>query len=673
MTNIFQYRIRGFAALLVLLTLMFTSACEEDLDGTSGEPELLSFGPSGVKHGEEIIFIGTNFDQISSIEFRPEVMVTKEDFTAQTAGEIRLNVPAAAEAGHILLHTSDGDTIRSKSILNFEVPVNITGITPEARPGDNITISGDKVNWIESVTFTSEQVVEQAEFVSQSISELVVTVPMEAQSGFLIFSSGGTEPLTFGSEEQLTVTVPEVTALTPASIRHTANLSISGTDLDLITSAAFTADTVLAANFVSQSATEIVLPVPATTETGTITLMQRSPITVETSELTILLPVATATSPVPATPGVDNLTITGTDLDLVAELIFAGAGSVSSFVSQSETEIVVAVPEGATLGPISYVTIHGYEGGLGAVLVIPADGPPPLIVSLYEEGLSTGGEGGGWSSTTDFNSSENAREGSVSMKVTYTGDWGGGAQIGTWGQDPVSVSGTEVFAFSIFGTDGTDGQNIQVVVKDGTSEYSVQVPFAAGEWTDVEIPLEDLGNMTQFTELFFQNTDQWQGTVYIDRVGFSLAGGPPTLSVIMYDDASTDLVGQGGGWGGAATDWANTENVREGDNAIKATFAGGYGGAAQFGTWDQGAFSISGTSVFAFSVFGSDVAGVNLQVLIKDGSANEYTQQVAVTGGEWQDVEINLADLGSFDSVSEVFFQDTDWSGTVYIDYVGFR
>lgn len=664
--------LKGFVLLFLLTSLVVVTSCEED-DPVSDEVILLSFGPSGVKHGDEITFIGENLDKVTSIVFKPSVEVTSDAFNSQSSAILKVTVPQAAEAGKILLKTPKGD-IESLSILNFEVPVTINSITAEAKPGTNITITGEKINWIERVTFASDVVVEKVEFMSQSMTEMVVQVPMEAQSGFLIFATGGTEPLTFGSEEQLEVTLPVVSSISPTSIRHTGNLTIAGTDLDLVTSVIFNPDTVT--EFVSQSASQIVVMVPATTEDGTLTLTQASPVNIVTSEtLAVILPKVTSVSPIPAVPGEDDLTITGTDLDLIEELTFAGAGSVSSFISHTETEIVVAVPDGAGLGPIGYVSIHGYEAGLGAVLIIPSDGPPPLIVPLYEDAITTlGGEGGGWSSTSDFASTENAREGSASIKVTYTGDWGGGAQIGTWGQSPIPVSGTQVLAFSIFGTEGTGGQSIQVLVKDEASaEYAYMVEIEAGAWKDVEIPLTELGNMTQFSEIFFQNTDEWQGTVFIDRIGFSMAGAPPTLVVVMYDDASTDLVGQGGGWGGATTDWANAENARQGSNAIKATFAGGWGGAAQFGTWDLSPISVAGTTVFAFSVFGADVADTNIQVLIKDGGGAEYSRQIAVTGGEWQDVEIPLSELGTFTEVSEVFFQDTDWSGTVYIDYVGFR
>ena len=306
--------------------------------------------------------------------------------SSKSATKIEIVVPNDAEAGKVTLKTPKGDVV-SKTIISFDVPVVINSITAEAKPGTNITITGEFLNWIESVTFTSDVLVEKDDFVSLSQTQLVITVPMEAQSGFLMFSSGGTEPMMFSSAEELIVTIPAVTSLNPEAIRHTSNLTISGTNLDLITEIVFFENiSVLAVDFVSQSETEIVLSVPATVEKGTITLKQRSPVEITTSqELEIILPVGASVTPTPAVPGQENITIAGTDLDLVAQLMLPGGITVSStsFISQSETEIVMLFPEDAKSGVVSYRTIHGYENSLGVAVIIPSAGLPPLLVSLY--------------------------------------------------------------------------------------------------------------------------------------------------------------------------------------------------------------------------------------------------------------------------------------------------
>lgn len=672
MKNILRYITQSLAFIFLLASVAVFTSCEDEDATSTGIVELKSFGPVGVKHGEMIQFVGINLDQVSSIVFANGATVSS--FVSKTPTRIEIIVPNDAEAGHVTLKTPKGDVV-SKTIISFDVPVVINSITEEAKPGTNITITGEFLNWIESVTFTSDVLVEKDDFVSQSQTEVVITVPMEAQSGFLTFSSGGTEPMTFSSAEELTVTLPAVASLSPEAIRHTSNLTITGTDLDLITEIVFFEDiSVLAEDFISQSVTEIVVSVPATVEKGTITLKQRSPVDIITSqELEIILPVGTSVTPTPAVPGVDNITIVGTDLDLVAQLMLPGGITVSStgFISQSETEIVMLFPEDAKSGVVNYRTIHGYENTLGVAVIIPSAGLPALLVSIYEESLTTlMGQGGGWSSTTDFASTENAREGSYSMKVTYTGNYGGGGQGGTWGMSPISVVGTEVFAFSVYGGAGTDGKQLNVNVKSSADNIRT-VTIKEGEWTDFELPLSELGNMTEVTEVWFQN-HEWLGSIYIDRVGFGFPAGPPELTIVAYDDAVSSLFGGGGGWGETSTDFANIENVRQGSSAIKATFVNSWGGAAQLGTWGKDDVAIAGMTYFAFSVYGGDgTDGKELNVNIKLDADNP--QIVVIKEGEWLDVAIPIADFGGLTAIKEIWFQDRGFAGDVYIDYIGFR
>jgi len=671
MKSNFYKIIQNLTLFSALVGFVFLMSCEDE-DADTSKIELKSFGPSGVQHGEMIQFFGVNLDQVTAIVFANGVEVSAGEFQSKSSNKIEIIVPDAAEAGKVTLKTPQGDIV-SKSMISFDVPVIINSITAEAKPGTNITINGEFLNWIETVTFTSDLLVEQEDFVSQSQTELVVTVPMEAQTGLLLFTSGGTEPMSFNSDEELIVTLPVISSISPESITHEADLTIAGTDLDLITEVVFNEGiSVAAENFVSQSETEIVVTVPVPTETGIITFKQMSPIDVVLSqELTIILPVGVSVIPVPAVPGQDNITITGTNLDLVGSLTLPPDFIIesSSFISQSETEIIVAVPADVSQGGISYETIHGYSNTLGVALILPGAGPAPLIVPVYEDALEpTVGEGGGWNATTDFASTENPRTGSHSVKVTYTGAWGGGGQFGTWGKSDLDVSATEVFIFSVYGGVGTDGAGLNVGL-NGNAD--VQVTISEGEWLDFEIPLADWGGLTAITEIWFQDRG-FSGDIYIDHIGFGLPSGPPPLTIVAYDDAVSDLMGQGGGWGGASSDFGSIENVREGSNSIKVTFAGDWAGAAQLGTWGKDNLSIAGMTVYAFSVYGGPgTDGFELNANIKLDTDNP--QIVTIKEGEWIDVEIPIADFGALTEITEIWFQDRGWSGEIYIDYIGFR
>lgn len=503
---------------LVLAVVVFTS-CEDDGGKDSGQVELLSFGPSGVHLGDEIVFIGKNLNKVTAIVFPPSVEVPSSAFTSMTKETIKLNVPNNVEPGKVILKTPDGD-IESKTIFSLEVPVTISSITAEAKPGTNVTITGENINWIDSVTFYNGLVVTKENFVSQSQTELVVTVPMEAQTGFLTFYTGGTEPLTFDSEEPLTVTLPVVTVLTPGSIRHTENLTLTGTDLDLVTKIDFSGGaSVSAANFVSQSETEIVVAVPATTTKGPLTLTVPSGLTVETDdELTIILPNVTAFSPSSTdqhTPGA-TLTLTGTNLDLVGSIKFpnvANAVQAADFVSQSATQIQVVIPTGAQGGTVIVNTIHNFA----VAVSLPFGNQLTLAKVIFDDAVQTPFQfGGGWGgATTDASNTENPRIGTVAVKATFAGGYSGACQFGNWGSGgTLDTSGMTYLAFSIYGETGTDGKTL--LVNFAGAQKSVTV--AEGTWTDVKISLADFGSPASVAELSFQDAG-WSGTVFIDQIG----------------------------------------------------------------------------------------------------------------------------------------------------------
>jgi hypothetical protein len=497
------------------MSFVFFMSCEDDKEAKSSQVELLSFGPSGIKHGEEIRFIGNNLDKVTAVIFAPSVEVSQSSFTSKTSEEIKLIVPPTVETGKVVLKTPDGD-IESKTVLSLEVPVVISAFTPEAKPGTDITITGEFINWIESVIFASNLVVEKANFVSQSQTELKVTVPWEARTGFLVFNTGGTEPLEITTEEPLTVKLPAASMLSPGAIRHTDNLTITGTDLDLVTQIEFGGGaTITSSEFISQSETEIVVSVPSTTTDGNLVFTAPSGLEVEAGMLTIILPNVTVFSP-PDTddhnPGV-LLTMTGTDLDLIGKLTFPNVPDpVTEFENQSTTQLQVVIPDGATGGTVVITTIHDFT----VPITVPFGDQLTLATVIFDDEVHAPlGAGGGWGGvTTDPANTEQVRVGAKAIKVTFVGSWGGGAQFGNWSGSSVSTAGTSFYAFSIYGGPGTGGQSINVNVAGTVLEVAIE----EGTWKDVQIPLSDFNNPAEISEIWFQDRG-WSGDVYIDQIG----------------------------------------------------------------------------------------------------------------------------------------------------------
>jgi len=460
MTKILFNR-RLLSMVFFVLVIGFVTSCEKDKNVNSGKVELLSFGPTGAKHGDTLRFFGINLNKVTSIKFAGGATVEQKDFKQQTSELILLIVPQAAEKGYVTLKTSDGDIV-TKTILNLAVKTTVLSFTAQARPGENITITGTYLNWVNKIIFARDKVVQT--FVSKSLNQLVVTVPADAETGPLILFYSGTDSANTQTADTLKVTLPIVTSLAPNPVKHQTNLTITGTNLDLTKKIWFTGVSTAVTSFVSQSATQLVIIVPAGTKKGKITLEAASGIqTISSMDLDVVLPSVTTMSPNPIDPGT-NLTVTGTNLDLTTSITFQNAPAVTSFISQTATQIVVKVPAGVTRGKISLAVLNSTLTVLSPdILEINGSIPPPTIsFPIYNDIVTSnwnGWIGGGWGGTKDLNNTSPVREGTKSVKIDYSGGWGSPLQLGG---ASVSLSPFTSFKISIYGGPGSGGKKINI-------------------------------------------------------------------------------------------------------------------------------------------------------------------------------------------------------------------
>src|SRR5829696_7246518 len=596
-----------FLLCFVISVGVFT-ACKKDKDASSSKVELFSFGPTGAKHGDTLRFIGNNLNKVTAIELTG-AKVEQSAFIQQNTELITIIVPKETQQGFVTLKTPSGDIV-TKTKLNLNVPVKITTMTAQARPGENITITGDYLNWVNRITFEKNKVVDT--FVSKSLNQLVVKVPADAQTGKLMLSTGGTEPMEIITDSVLKVTLPSITALSPNPVKHQANLTITGTNLDLAKQILFTGVKKPVTTFVSQSATQIVVKVPDSSTKGKITLVAASGVTVQsTDDLTLVLPATTSLSPNPIYAGADltimgtnldlvsaisftgvktavktfvsqsptqlvvkvpdsttkgkltfsiinaavtsqssddltiilpsitslspnpidigaDLTITGTDLDLVSAISFPGVSApVTTFVSQSATQIVVKVPVGTAKGKLTFSVVKSAATvQSGTELTInggPAEVPFKLVV--YDDAINSGWQiWNGWGNTNDPANTERVKSGTKAIKITYS-DAYGGFQLHPNNTFPLPNPTYTTLRLSIYaGANATATSRVAVYAKDATDPTDAQtkiLTLVPGTYTTYEIPLTAFtNNPAKINELVIKNYGTANIVIYVDEIGF---------------------------------------------------------------------------------------------------------------------------------------------------------
>ncbi|HEY8689970.1 MAG TPA: IPT/TIG domain-containing protein [Chitinophagaceae bacterium] len=504
---------RLFAFICVISFLVLS--CKKNNDVTSSSKTvLLSFGPTGARPGDTLRFIGTNLDKVTSIQLIG-ASVDKANFKQQTSTLILIIVPSTTEKGYVTLKTPDGDIV-SKTQLNIGVTATITSITAQARPGENITITGNYLNWVTQITFAKNKVVQT--FVSKTINQIVVTVPVDAETGPLVLKYLGTDSLEVQTKDTLKVTLPIVISLSPNPVKHQTNVTITGTNIDLVKKVIFSGVSTPVTTFVSQSATQLVVSVPASTTKGKVTLEAASGVqTVSTIDLDVVLPSITSMSPNPIDIGA-NLIITGTNLDIVKSIAFVGvANAVTSFVSQTATQIVVKVPIGTLTGKPTFSILNStLTVKSNNDLQINGSTVAPIII--YDDAITSawnGWIGGGWGGTKDLNNTSPVKSGSKSIRIDYTsGGYGVPLQLG--GAN-ISLAGYTSLKFSIYGGTGSSGKSVNV----GFNEVDGKtITIVEGQWTDFTIPLSQISSTTTLSFLYLKNySASGDFTIYVDNLG----------------------------------------------------------------------------------------------------------------------------------------------------------
>ncbi len=432
-------------AALVAMT-GFTSCSEDDLDTnqySKSGVNILGFGPMPVTRGETMRLTGTQLNNVKEVLFpegnqklTPATTYISAEFKVQNAEEMTVTIPDQCVPGQLRLVTNSGDTVVSASNITFAEEIKVTSFTPSpVHPGNIVTIKGEYVWNIGQVVFFDHVAVDAADFVKNTRNEIQVRVPMEAKSGEVAYNDGsdGADNTVMGS---LSVDAAKVTGVSNANPEFGELITITGENLDLVTSIDFPAvpDVAFAQPMDPSDGKSIQVTVPANTVSGTVTLNSASGLTTSI-DITVPLATVSSTDPVKDVKAGQTITIKGSKLDRITQLVLPAieAPLQKGEFTQSATQISFVVPEGMGDGKVILVQHENYS--------VESD-----KISMYSE----------------------APETTIWAGNFYIGNWNAGMQELAWGGYDWSTAKA--------------GQVLTVYLKPDMSEGWSQIRVGNGSW-----------------------------------------------------------------------------------------------------------------------------------------------------------------------------------------------
>lgn len=415
--------------------ISFTSCQGDDVDTNqfTGGISLNVFGPCPVARGGELRFIGSGMNQVTAISIPGCADIT--DIQVISDREIRVTVPQEAEEGYVILKTPAGD-IQTETKITYTEPISLESFSPtNVLPGETITITGDYLNLMQKVIFADEVEVDYTDFIEHTRQRITLTVPEEAQSGLIILSDTAEIPNQIYSEEELTVILPSVNNVSQLDNAKPGNtVEIQGQHLNLVKQVRTSNGS--EAEFVVTNDEILRFEIPADATDGEMVMVPASGVEVPVANLTMAVPTDVQATPATGLRAGSTLTLTGKNMELIANVTFPNVAEPVALASQTEEQATVVMPEMAQSGNLMLNTGSGKQVAVAIETLKPVvSGYTPTTVSAGESVTLSGsnldliasitfGDGEAVavtpSATLDIEVPVTTAEGEVAVTVTMT-------------------------------------------------------------------------------------------------------------------------------------------------------------------------------------------------------------------------------------------------------------
>ena len=331
-----------------------------------------SFTPASAMPGDVVTVKGDYLYNVQQVVLSNGVYVTGDQITEKSRRELKFIVPSNAVTGPVTIgdvdenNNPDGlipNNVPSKTELVIGDPTVKAADRGMLKAGAEITVQGAYLDMIAKAAFrvTTPAAEEGAEptvadtevdfVLAEDNKSVKVALPASVVEGEIVLTSFAGKEFKAGA---YTTVIPTDVAIA-AETRYKAGLNavITGKDLDLVTGAAL-AGTNLEFGYADG---KISFAIPAAAVDGTVALTLANGKTVETEAIELVKPVITSMTPLELYAGDENITVKGTDLDLVVSATLGGRDAEFEY---SNDDVIVKTALTSVSGKVALTLENGF-------------------------------------------------------------------------------------------------------------------------------------------------------------------------------------------------------------------------------------------------------------------------------------------------------------------------
>ena len=312
-----------------------------------------SFSPATAMPGDVVTVKGDYLYNVQQVVLNNGVYVTGDQITEKSRRELKFIVPSNAVTGPVTIGDVDENNnpeglipnnVPSKTELVIGDPTVKAADRGMLKAGAEITVQGEYLDMIAKAAFrvTTPAAEEGAEptvadtevdfVLAEDNKSVKVALPATVVEGEIVLTSfAGKE---FKAGAYTTVIPTEIAIAAESRYKAGLNAVVTGKDLDLVTKAEL-AGTALEFGYADNKVT---FAIPSKAVDGTVVLTLANGKTVETEAIELVKPTITEMTPLELYAGDENITVKGTDLDLIVAAALGGREAEFEYANE---EIIV--------------------------------------------------------------------------------------------------------------------------------------------------------------------------------------------------------------------------------------------------------------------------------------------------------------------------------------------